>query len=245
MLVSIVTVCYNSEKTIRETIESVLNQTYTNIEYLIIDGKSSDNTLGIVNEYKEAFEQKNIQYRIVSEKDNGIYDAMNKGIHLASGEIIGILNSDDWFEKNAVETVVNTYRETPFDYFYADIRLIKKDGSIIIKRSRKDKIVSSRHWNHPTSFVTKETYGELGVFNCKEIYDDFEFYLRVRKAGKKMVIKNEVLANFRVGGVSNEKSLKKCIKRCGIKYRCYKSNGYSPLYWIECVAMEFAKLILS
>lgn len=245
MLVSIVTVAFNSGKTIRKTIESVLNQTCTNIEYLIIDGKSSDNTVEIAKEYEEKFAEKNISYRIVSEKDKGIYDAMNKGIRMATGDIIGLINSDDWFEPYAVETVVKTYEEEPFDYFYADINLIKQDGTIIRKRSRKDKIVSSRHWNHPTSFVTKETYEKLGVFQCKEIYDDFDFYLRARKADIKMVIRNEVLANFCVGGVSNEKSLKKCIKRIGIKYRCYKNNNYSPLYFIECVAMEFGKMILS
>lgn len=245
MLVSIVTVSYNSEKTIRKTIESVLNQTYGNIEYLIVDGKSSDNTVCIAKEYEKDFAKKNITYKIISEKDNGIYDAMNKGIRMANGAVVGIINSDDWFEKHAIETVVRTYEEEPFDYFYADINLIKQDGTIIRKRSREDKIVSSRHWNHPTSFVTKETYNDLGMFACKEIYDDFDFYLRARKAGKKMVIKNEILANFCVGGVSNQKSIKKCIKRIGIKYRCYKNNHYSPLYMIECVLMEVAKMILS
>lgn len=245
MLVSIVTVAFNSGKTIRKTIESVLNQTCTDIEYLIVDGKSSDNTVEIAKEYEEKFAEKNISYRIISEKDKGIYDAMNKGIRMATGDIVGLINSDDWFEPNAVETVVKTYEEEPFDYFYADINLIKQDGTIIRKRSRTDKVVSSRHWNHPTSFVTKATYEKLGVFNCKEIYDDFDFYLRARKANIKMVIRNVVLANFCVGGVSNQKSLKKSLKRIGIRYRCYKNNGYSPLYMIECIAMEFAKMILS
>ena len=245
MLVSIVTVAFNSGKTVRKTIESVLNQTCTDIEYLIVDGKSSDNTVEIAKEYEEKFAEKNISYRIISEKDKGIYDAMNKGIRMATGDIVGLINSDDWFEPNAVETVVKTYEEEPFDYFYADINLIKQDGTIIRKRSRTDKVVSSRHWNHPTSFVTKATYEKLGVFNCKEIYDDFDFYLRARKANIKMVIRNVVLANFCVGGVSNQKSLKKSLKRIGIRYRCYKNNGYSPLYMIECIAMEFAKMILS
>lgn len=245
MLVSIVTVCFNSEKTIRKTIESVLNQTYSNIEYLIIDGKSSDGTVDVAKEYENAFAEKGIAYRIVSEKDNGIYDAMNKGIKMAEGAIVGIINSDDWYEPHAVETAVNAFHEEPYDYFFADINLIKKDGTVIVKHSRHDKIISSRHWNHPTSFVPKKTYEELGLYQCKAIYDDLDFYLRVRRAQKKIVIKNEILANFRVGGVSNEKSIKKCLKRCRIKYDCYKNNGYSPLYWIECIAMEVAKMILS
>ena len=89
MLVSLITVCFNSEKTIRNTIESVLNQTYSEIEYIIVDGLSKDNTLGIVHEYDEKFKEKGVIYRVISEKDNGIYDAMNKGIGMAQGEIVG------------------------------------------------------------------------------------------------------------------------------------------------------------
>ena len=104
MLVSIVTVCYNSEKTIRKTIESVLAQTYGQVEYIIVDGASTDNTVAVAREYEEQFRQKGYTYRIVSEKDRGIYDAMNKGLALASGELIGIINSDDWYEPDAVKT---------------------------------------------------------------------------------------------------------------------------------------------
>ncbi len=244
-LVSIVTVSYNSEKTIRRTIESVLNQTYTNIEYRIVDGLSSDNTVAIAHEYDEAFKEKGMTYIITSEKDNGIYDAMNKGIEDATGELIGIINSDDCYKADAVETAVLYYNKTGFDYFYADINLVKEDGTVIIKHSRKDRFPTSRHWNHPTSFVTKETYEELGTFKCEGIHDDFEFFLRVRKAGKKLVVVNQVLADFNTGGVSNDKSFEKCKKRVFDRYRCYTENGYSFLYFWECVAIEAAKYILS
>ena len=96
MLVSIITVCYNSAQTIHKAIESVLNQTYSNIEYTIVDGLSKDNTMEIAESYADAFREKGYTFRIVSEKDNGIYDAMNKGIRMASGELIGMINSDDW-----------------------------------------------------------------------------------------------------------------------------------------------------
>lgn len=244
MLVSIITVCYNSEKTIRETIESVLNQTYHEIEYIIVDGLSSDNTLKIAEEYRTQFAAKGMQLKIISEKDHGIYDAMNKGINNSCGEIVGIINSDDWYENNAVEVVVDTYKQQRFDYFYGDIRLIKSNGQAIIKHSKKDRLVTSRHWNHPTSFVTKETYAELGVFSCEGIHDDFDFFLRVRKAGKKIVIKNEILANFRTGGVSNDKSIEKSKKRVKDRYRCYRNNNYSRLYLIECLLIELAKNIV-
>lgn len=100
-LISIVTVSFNSEKTIRQTIESVLNQTYTNIEYNIVDGASTDRTVEIATQYKDDFEAKGIKYIITSEKDKGIYDAMNKGIARSHGEIVGLINSDDWYETDA------------------------------------------------------------------------------------------------------------------------------------------------
>ena len=245
MLVSIVTVCYNSESTVRATIESVLAQTYGEIEYLIIDGASKDNTVAIAEEYKEKFAEKGYQYRIVSEKDNGIYDAMNKGINMATGELVGIINSDDWYEPIAVETAVNTYNEEPYDLFYADINLIKANGKTMVKKSKKDRFPTSRHWNHPTSFVTKKTYEELGAFRCEGIHDDFDLFLRIRRAKKKIVIKNVVLANFRTGGASNDKTFKKCVRRCKDRYRCYRNNKYSFLYFFECAAIEAAKFILS
>ena len=245
MLVSIITVCYNSEKTIRTTIESVLNQTYKNIEYIIVDGLSKDKTLNIIHEYDEKFSQKGYSYQIISEKDNGIYDAMNKGIHFASGDIIGIINSDDWYEPTAVETAISTYNEERYDMFYADINIIKNDGNVIVKRSKYDRFPTSRHWNHPTSFVTKQTYDELGVFRCEGIHDDFDLMLRIRKSGKRIVIRNITLANFRTGGTSNNKSFNKCVRRCKDRYRCYRNNNYSRLYFIECVAIEAAKFIIN
>ena len=103
---SIITVCYNSEATIRRTIESVLGQTSSDFEYLAIDGASADRTLSILQEYRHRFEKRGISYRIYSERDEGIYDAMDKGIAKSRGEIIGIVNSDDWYEPDAVDTVL-------------------------------------------------------------------------------------------------------------------------------------------
>ena len=245
LLVSIITVSYNSEKSIRRTIESVLNQTYSKIEYHIVDGLSTDNTIEIAREYDEKFAEKGIKYIISSERDNGIYDAMNKGILRSAGKIVGIINSDDWYEKNAVESAVNTYRETEFDYYYADINLIKENGKKIVKHSKQKRIVTSRYWNHPDSFVKRQGYKELGLFRCEGIHDDFDFFLRVKRAGKKIVIQNELHSNFTVGGVSNDKSLRKCRKRCLDRYKCYRNNGYSRLYFIECVLMEVMKYLVS
>ena len=146
---------------------------------------------------------------------------------------------------NALQTMVRNFQVTDFDYYYADVCLHKADGSKFIKHSKMDHIVTSRHWNHPTCFVRKAVYDELGTFKNEGIHDDFDFFLRVRKAGKKVVIENQVLANFRTGGASNDKTIKKCLKRCKDRFQCYVSNGYSPLYLIECVGIELAKVILS
>ncbi|WP_418965060.1 glycosyltransferase, partial [Cetobacterium sp.] len=106
ILVSIVTVAYNSSKTIEKTIESVLNQSYKNIEYIIVDGESKDNTLEIIKKFQKNFENRGIKYKFISEKDNGIYDAMNKGISMCQGELVGMINSDDWYELDAVQNIV-------------------------------------------------------------------------------------------------------------------------------------------
>lgn len=246
MKFSIITICFNSEAVIRKTIESVLNQNYAgSVEYLIIDGASKDRTVEIAESYREQFRNKGYDYIISSEPDKGIYDAMNKGIRKATGDIIGIINSGDWYEPIALSTVAQTYAASPFDMFYADINLVKADGSVIVKHSRHDKFPTSRHWNHPTSFVTKKTYDELGMFRCEGIHDDFEFLLRVKKAGKSIEIRNAVLANFMTGGTSNQKNLKKSVKRIKDRYKGYRVNGYSPLYLIECVGIEVAKAIIS
>lgn len=244
MKVSIITVAYNSEASIAHTIESVLAQTVSDIEYLIIDGASKDKTVEIAESYRTALEQKGIEYRIYSEPDTGIYNAMNKGIRLATGDIIGIINSDDWYEPNAVESVIRTYEEQAFDLMFANIRMHKSDGSTFIKRARLRKFQTSRDWNHPTTFVKASVYKE-NPFRELGIHDDYGFYLQVKKQGKRIIIINEVLANFRMGGASNHKNWKAAKKRITDRYKyCYRINGYSRWYLIECLAIEAAKMIL-
>ena len=245
MLVTVITICYNSEEVIRKTIESVLAQSYKNLEYLIIDGASKDQTVSIAKEYIPRFAEKGITYHIFSEPDHGIYDAMNKGIQKASGDLIGLINSGDWYEPEAVQSAVSSYEKSPYDIFFADINLIKENGSILVKHSRHDRFPTSRHWNHPTMFVTKQTYDDLGLYRAEGIHDDFEFYLRARRAQKKITIENTVLANFVTGGASNAKSFAKCKKRCLDRYHDYRLNGYSRLSILECIGIEAAKFILS
>lgn len=243
---SIITICFNSENEIRKTIESVLTQSYDGrVEYLIIDGGSKDKTVEIARQYESEFKNKGYEYEISSEPDNGIYDAMNKGISKASGELIGIINAGDLYKENTLAVVAETYESDEFDIFYADINLVKPNGKVLVKHSRYDRIVTSRHWNHPTTFVTKATYEELGSFKCIGIHDDFEFILRSRKAGKRIVIRNVVLADFMIGGISNTKDIKRAFSRIKDRYTAYRINGYSPLYIVECVGIEMAKFLMS
>ncbi len=241
--ISIITVTMNSEETLAETENSVLNQTYLPKEYLIIDGCSKDGTLAVAEQFRAAFEEKGIIYKVISEPDSGIYEAMNKGIRLSSGEVIGMINSDDWYEPCALETVSRVYLEKGFDLFFADLRMHMPGGAVFIKHSRNRKYATSRDWNHPTTFATKTLYNRFQYKN-DTIHDDYDLILRVKKAGAHIEIENKVLANFRMNGTSHERSIKKAWQRVKIKYGIYRNNGYSPLYFFECAAVEAAKLFI-
>lgn len=244
MRISVITIAYNSENCIGRTIESVLAQSYTDVEYLIIDGASKDGTVAVAESYRAALEEKGITYRVYSEPDGGIYDAMNKGIRLATGDVIGILNSDDTYEPETLATVAETFAETDCELMFADIRIHKQDGSFFVKKARMRKPETSRDWNHPTTFVKAELYKEY-PFRCLGIHDDYGFFLQMKKQNRRIVTVNKVLANFRMGGASNKKSFKAAKKRIKDRYRyCYRINGYSRLYMIECLAIEAAKMVL-
>ena len=241
--ISVITVTYNSGATLADTINSILSQSVMPYEYIIVDGKSSDNTLDIAEQYRSQIEDAGIRFTVISEPDNGIYDAMNKGIDMACGTMIGIINSDDWYENNAIEVVTNTYKEQPFDLFYADLRMIKPDGTSFVKHSKNRRYATSRDWNHPTTFITKEMYNQYKYKN-DTIHDDYDLILRLKKANAKIVVVNEVIANFRMNGVSHVRSISKALSRMKIKYGIYRQNDYSPLYFAECFLVEVGKLII-
>lgn len=201
--VSIITVVYNGIKTIEHTILSVLGQTYNNIEYIIIDGKSTDGTQQIIEKYKNS-----IAY-YVSEKDKGLYDAMNKGIQRATGEIIGIINSDDWYENNTVEKVIGYFGEYNVDLVYGKAVLVYPDG----KQKMEHILPLETLWyqtsvSHPTVFVKKEVYEKFGCFNLKyEIAADYDFLLRLYSQHVEFGFIDSVLTYFRVGGISEKKGV--------------------------------------
>jgi len=202
--VAILMSTYNGEKYLKEQIESLLNQTYKNIEYIIVDGKSSDGTLAVVEKYKQDFDNRLI---VVSEKDNGIYDAMNKGIDIASGQIIGIINSDDYYEVNAVEEIVNAYeadKSNPLSVYYGGTAMVR-DGVINrIAYSNHEKL-EEEMITHPSCFVTKQVYEQLGKFDLQySCVADYDFMIRLKRSGKVSFIPlKKHISNFTMGGMSS------------------------------------------
>jgi glycosyltransferase involved in cell wall biosynthesis len=230
MKVSIITVSYNSQDTIEDTINSVLGQSYEDIEYIIVDGKSIDNTLNIVNKYNDKISN------IISEEDSGIYDAMNKGIKAATGDIVGILNSDDLYENNEViSVVVKTIRDKEVDCCWGDLVYVNRyDTNKIIrnwKSSEYKKGLFKSGWMspHPTFFVKRKIYEEFGLFDLDfPISADYEIMLRFLERWKiKGCYIPEILVKMREGGNSRP-SFFNTIRANRECYRAQVKNGLKP-----------------
>ncbi|OFY84489.1 MAG: glycosyl transferase [Bacteroidetes bacterium RIFCSPLOWO2_12_FULL_35_15] len=204
--VSIITVCYNSAETIENTIQSVLEQDYKNIEYIIIDGKSSDTTLQIIDKYSSRIS------KVISEKDDGIYFAINKGIATATGDIIGILHADDFYtNEQIISKVVNKFQEKHVDTVYGNLQYVDRIDISKIKRNwisgdyKEGLFLKGWMPPHPTFFVQKNCYEKYGVFNTSlRSASDYELMLRLLHKNKcSTVYIPEVLVKMRVGGKSN------------------------------------------
>ncbi len=246
MLVTIISVAFNSEKTIAKAIESVLNQTYNNIEYIIVDGASSDGTVAVANSYKDAFQKtQGKTLTVISEKDNGMYDALNKGISMAGGEIIGNINTDDWYEVDAVEKMVALYKETNYDAAWGSLNVVKSNGNFIKKAKAGKKIWLTTGWCHPAMFAKKEILLKF-PYACENMYDDWDFITRVHLANKKIVTTSDTISNFTFGdgGQSTKKSFKEAMRRVKITYGIYRKHGMSRLYWFHRFAVELVKFLI-
>lgn len=234
MSFSLVTVTYNSAQTLRDTITSVLSQTHQAIEYIIIDGFSKDNTVAIIKEYEPLF---NGRLKWVSEKDNGLYDTMNKGFRMATGDVIGIINSDDLLtEPTAIEKVVEAFKEHPdVDAVYADLYYVaQNDTSKIIRHWISGSQRSFKYgWHpaHPTFYVKREVYQKYGLFDLDfKFAADFELMLRlIEKEHIRLFYLPEPLVRMRLGGTTSKnftnirKGNIECIKafkKNGIKVSC-------------------------
>lgn len=205
MTLSLITPSYNSAKTIVRTIESVIAQNYSDLEYIIIDGASTDGTQDVVKSYQEK-----INIKLVSEHDSGIYDAMNKGVRMATGDIIGILNSDDLFDNNKVlKTVSETFADFQIDAVYGDIKYFADDASKTTRYWRAGEYKENKLDNgwvipHPALFLRRSVYEKAGLFNTDfKIASDYEFILRILKIHKiKVKYIPEVFVRMYDGGTS-------------------------------------------
>jgi len=208
MKISIITVCYNSVLTIRDTFESVLNQTYSDIDYIVVDGNSKDETVSVIKDYEQKF---NGKMRWISEPDNGLYDAMNKGIRMANGDIVGMLNSDDYYASNNIlALVIEAMSEKNIDACYGNLLYIKNNKPYRYWRSGQKK---SFKWGwmppHPSFFVRKKIYEKYGYFRLDcGFAADYELMLRfLEKQQITTSWVDEIFVNMRTGGVSNKRIL--------------------------------------
>lgn len=228
--ISIITVCYNSAATIEATIKSVILQDYPNIEYILIDGGSTDNTLAIIRKYKEKIST------FVSEKDEGIYFAINKGIAFATGDVIGILHADDFYSDNQViSKIIEAFRAREVDTIYGDLQYVDRHESSKVIRNWKagnyNRLLFLKGWMppHPSFFVKRNCYEQYGTFNTLlKSSADYELMLRLLyKHNCSAFYIPEVLVKMRVGGQSN-KSLSNRIQANREDKKAWKLNGLNP-----------------
>jgi len=234
MKVSIITSVYNNEKTIEDAVKSVLSQTYPNIEYIVVDGASKDNTVSVIKKYQDKIST------FVSERDKGIYDGLNKGVSLATGDVIAFLHSDDIYaDENIISEVVEHFKKTNTDSIYGDLVYVdKEDTSKIFRYWQSGEYSFKKLCNgwmppHPTFFVKKEFYDKYGKFDLDfGIAADYDFMLRM--LGKYKITTSylpKVLYKMRVGGASN-RSLKNIIQKSREDIKALKNNNIGGLHTI-------------
>jgi glycosyltransferase involved in cell wall biosynthesis len=232
LIVTIITVTYNSEKTVGDTLLSVMAQNYDHIEHIIIDGCSTDSTLSIVNSFPHVS-------MVIQEKDKGIYDAMNKGLQLATGDVIGILNSDDVFASNdVISNVIALFEKEKSDTVYGDLHYVDQKNMNRVMRKwtsgkfRRDSFRYGWMPPHPTFFVKKEVYKTVGLFNLSlKSAADYEMMLRVLyKHRFNTAYLHQVMVKMRAGGASNG-AINKRIKANSEDRMAWKLNELKPYFF--------------
>lgn len=230
MKISIITIAYNAEETIEDTIKSVITQSYDNVEYIIIDGASKDGTMEIVNKYKDQIST------IISEPDKGIYDAMNKGVQASTGDLIGILNADDFYINNQVlQHIFLKIQEEKTDSIYADLVYVDRENPSEVTRKWISGTYSDgqflKGWMppHPTFFIKKECYQEFGTYTLKlRSAADYELMLRmIHKHKVSVTYLPKIITKMRVGGESNV-SLKNRIRANKEDAEAWRMNDLKP-----------------
>ena len=226
MKISVVTVCYNSVKTIADTLNAVAMQTYADIEHLVIDGASKDGTVEMVRSHA------NPQIRLISEPDKGIYDAMNKGLAQATGEVVGFLNSDDFYVDAAVlAKIANAFQDPAVDACYADMVYVTQDNSRVVRYWKSKPFAKgdfAKGWcpAHPTFYVRKSVIERLGLFDQSyKLAADVEFMMRyLERAQVRAAYIPDVLVRMRLGGATNQ-SWKNIVLQNKEIFAALRKNG--------------------
>jgi glycosyltransferase len=230
--ISVITVTYNSAATVRHALSCVADQDYPNIEHIIVDGASTDNTLNLVGQFPHV-------HKVISEKDEGIYDAMNKGIRAAEGDIIGILNSDDvYVDEKVISAVARHFEDPGMDACYADLQYVDRHDDNKVVRTWKSGTFSRSafYWGwmppHPTFFVRKTVYDRVGLFDTRlKSAADYEMMLRILlKHNMKASYIPRVIVRMRSGGLSNASFINRF--RANQEDRlAWKINGLQPYFF--------------
>lgn len=247
MKVSIITVSYNSASTIKDTIESVASQTYDNIEYIVVDGNSKDKTVDIVTSYSKVID------KVVSEPDKGIYDAMNKGVQLASGDIVGILNSDDFYETTTViEDIVKHFKNNKSsDIVFGDVVFVEPNNlKKVVRYYSSEKFKSSKlrfGWMppHPATFIRKSVYDKYGLYKLGyKISADYEMFVRLLMVAKLSFSRiDKIIVRMRSGGASTDGIQSSITLNKEIVKACRENGVYTNLF-IVLLKMPFKLLEL-
>lgn len=215
MKISVITAVYNRRETVQQALESVFSQSYPNVESVVIDGRSTDGTVSVLEALRKKIDV------FISEKDDGIYDALNKGIKHSTGDVIGFLHADDVFEDvKVIERIALAFQDPTIDAVYGDLVYVRHDDLSQVIRYWKSGVFNvatlSRGWMppHPTFYVRRAVYDRLGVFDTRyRIAADYDTVLRFLAFGKiKVAYIPEVLVRMRAGGISN-RSLKTIVRK--------------------------------
>lgn len=239
MKVSIITSCFNREKTIRNSIESVLSQDYDNIEYIVIDGASTDSTLSIINEYRDRISV------ILSEPDKGMYEGINKGLRLATGDIVGLLHSDDeFYATDSISQIVNEFERTKSDFVYGNGIFVRPDDLNYVVRDwisggyEQKKL--KRGWLplHTTVYIKREILNKVGYYDeSYKISADSDWQLRcLYKNTLKVSYLNEYIIRMRMGGAST--SFKKTMQKWREDLDLYHNMGLNPYLSLTCKVLS-------
>lgn len=220
-LITVVTVVYNGETTLEQTIQSVVNQSYDNVEYIIIDGASTDATLDIIKKYDDKIDYWQ------SEPDKGIYDAMNKGVALATGEYIALLNSGDWYESYTVSEVVSHIRSNPStDIFYGMMRIISEEKKFLWVYGYTHNYLEKAMISHPTSFVRKSLYGKYHYSLEYKSAADYDLFLTFYQNNYSFCFVEKILGNYILGGMSDSLVGKKETSLVRYKHRIISFKNF-------------------